>query len=197
MAKQLFALLMVLQLLPFSYPASAYELAPPPAAGSAADREDFRILHLYQNQRTSEQCRAAELQSHPSVEGMFGPSTGVLSSSELREIQSEGEQIIAKVFAVVDPYKEYYHRPRPYNEDPALHPCIELPGGNKAYPSGHSAAGIVLAAYLANKFPAKRAQILAQGKQVGINRLIGGVHHPSDVAAGQSLGLQMIESVLK
>ena len=195
MSKILFSLLVLAQLFSFSSISYAYDLAPPPAVGSAADKEDFRILHVYQDQRTSEQCRAADLQTIPSVYGMFGPSTGVLTASEISQIIAEGDQLVHKVFAIVEPYKEYYHRMRPYNVDPTLHPCIKLPGGNKAYPSGHTAAGIVLADFLAKKFPAKRMQIIEQGKQVGINRLIGRVHHPSDVAAGQSLGLQIVKGL--
>lgn len=169
----------------------AYELAPPPEKGSAVDREDFRILHVYQNERTREQCEAADAQSIPTVEGMFGPNTGVLTAAEIKKVRLRSVQIIAKVFNIITPFKKQYHRMRPYNADPTLHPCVAIPGGNMAYPSGHSAAGIALSVFLAKEFPAKRDQILQQGKQVGINRLIGGVHHPSDVAAGQALGKQI------
>ena len=192
MFKFLIVLLFSLQILTQANVSYSYDIPPPPVKGSAADREDFRILHIYQDRRTPEQCRAADLQSHPSVDGMFGPNTGILTASEVRMVASQSDQLIRKVFSITDPFKDLYLRMRPYNEDSTLHPCILMPGGSRAYPSGHSAVGIVLADFLAKKFPAKRDRILAQGKQVGINRLIGGVHHPSDVVAGQSLGRQIV-----
>ena len=189
--------LFLFQLFSLSGVSLAYDLPPPPAKGSAAEIQDFRILHQYQNERTSEQCKAADLQSRPSLEGMFGPSTGILTAVEIRLVANQGDQIIHHVFDIVEPFKNQYHRMRPYNEDLTLHPCVSLPGGSKAYPSGHTAAGIVLANFLAQKFPAKKTAILAQGIQVGINRLIGGVHHPSDVTAGQNLAKQILNEEFK
>ncbi len=193
--KYLLASLICLQFFSQVSVALAYELSPPPAVGSAADREDFRILHIYQNDRTQEQCKAADLQARISVDGMFGPSTGILTADEVKKVAVEGERVIKKVFSIVDPFKEYYRRVRPYNADRTLHPCITLPGGNKAYPSGHATVGIVLADFLAKKFPAKKMALLEQGKQAGVNRLIGGVHHPSDVVAGQFLGKQIVKDL--
>jgi acid phosphatase (class A) len=188
-------LALIAQLLsPLSF-AVAYEVAPPPARGSAADREDFRILHAYQNERTQEQCQAADLQTRPGLNEMFGPSTGVLTALEIKKVSAVCEKLITKAFSVVDPIKDFYRRDRPYNVDSSIRPCIKMPNGSRAYPSAHAAIGILLSAYLATQFPAKRDLILEQGKQAGVNRLIGGVHHPSDVAAGQSLGKQMAKDL--
>lgn len=195
MNRILVAALVSLQLFSSASVVLAYDLSPPPAKGSTADREDFRILHVYQDQRTEEQCEAADRQTIPTVDAMFGPNTGVLTASEVRKVNLEGTQLIRKVFKIVDPFKDEYRRMRPYNADPTLQPCVKLPGGNKAYPSAHATVGIVLAAFLAQKFPSKKAELIEQGKQVGINRLIGGVHHPSDVKAGQSLGKQIVEDL--
>jgi acid phosphatase (class A) len=195
MNKILLAALVSLQLFTSASVVLAYDIPPPPVKGSAIDREDFRILHIYQNERTDEQCEAADRQTIPTVDAMFGPSTGILTASEVRKVNLEGTQLIRKVFKIVDPFKEEYMRMRPYNADPTLRPCVKKPGGNKAYPSAHSAVGIVLAAFLAQKFPAKKIELIEQGKQCGLNRVIGGVHHPSDVVAGQSLGKQIAEDL--
>lgn len=195
MNKILLATLVSLQLFSSASVALAFDLPAPPAKGSAVDREDFRILHVYQDQRTDEECEAANRQSIPTLNAFFGPSTGILTASEIKKVSVEGTRLISKVFKIVDPFKEEYLRTRPYNADPTLHPCIQKPGGNRAYPSGHAAAGIVLAAFLAQKFPSKKAELIEQGKQIGINRLIGGVHHPSDVKAGQSLGKQIAKDL--
>ena len=64
-----------------------------------------------------------------------------------------------------------------------------------SYPSGHSTAGYALALALAKKFPYKKELILQQGLKIGENRLIGGVHHPSDVAAGRVLATQVVRGM--
>ena len=37
-------------------------------------------------------------------------------------------------------------------------------------------------------FPERAALLLKLGDQAALNRVIGGVHHPSDIAAGKKLG---------
>ena len=65
----------------------------------------------------------------------------------------------------------------------------------QAYPSGHSTVGYALALALAKKFPYKKDLILQQGLKIGENRLIGGVHHPSDVVAGRKLAEQVVRGM--
>ena len=36
---------------------------------------------------------------------------------------------------------------------------------------------------------------MKQGLQIGENRLIGGVHHPSDVVAGRILAVQVMDDL--
>ena len=193
--KFLFSLVIFFQICSFANTSFAFDLPPPPAVGSLEYKEDFRMLHAYQDQRTEDQCKAADLQSIPSFDVFFGPNTGVLSADEVKQVAEEGAQIIVKVFAVVDHFKREYQRTRPYLVDQTLHPCVSKPGnGYRSYPSGHTAAGIVLASFLAKKFPEKKDTILAQGKKIGINRLIGGVHHPSDVYAARSLAFQILQT---
>lgn len=170
---------------------SLYSLSPPPAKGSAEEMQDYRIIHEYQNQRTSAQCAAADAQSYPSAEVLFGPRSRVLTAAEFKSVETKIERITSKVIDVASHFKEKYDRPRPYNVDRTIHPCVAKPGGNAAYPSGHATLGIVLSLVLAKEFPAKKETILEHGLQIGTNRLIGGVHHPSDVEAGQNLGRQI------
>ena len=193
--KRLSLVTLFLSLQTIGVSAFAYTLPAPPAKDSAAEKRDYRMLHDFQESRTPEQCEAAGRQSIPTVETFFGPQTGVLTEVEIQSISVAAGEILKKVFAVCDPFKDEYHRPRPYNVDLNIEPCVSRPGGSRAYPSSHAAAGIVLADYLAKKFPAKRDAILREGRQIGLNRILGGVHHPSDVEAGQELGREMIEQM--
>ena len=176
--------------------AFSYTINPPPAPGSALEKSDFATLHAVQNTRTSEQCRLAGLQEYMSLENFFGPTTGILTPEEVRSAEKMAKDLIDQTITIVDPFKNEYNRPRPYVTDPTLTPCIQEPGKYRAYPSGHAVAGVVLSHALAKLFPAKKDQIMKQGIQIGMNRILGGVHHPTDVQAGQDLGEQISEQLL-
>ncbi len=175
-----------------------YRLSPPPVAGSAESDEDFIRLHEYQDHRTPGACEAAESQSDLTLENGFGPETGVLTKDEVRQVRVLGARVIAKALVPVLYFKNRFKRPRPFRTDPTLSPCISKPRfGDDAYPSGHSTVGYALALVLSKRFPEKRDLILRQGLQIGENRLIGGVHHPSDVIAGRRLAEQVVRGMRK
>ena len=194
---KVFALLLSLLFFIQGTLASALELGPPPAKGSAIYIQDYKILHQLQDSRTQEQCEAANRQTMPTTTNLFGPETGVLTAAELKSVVVESDQLLAKIVKLCSPFKGQYVRIRPYDADPTLHPCVKIPGGQRSYPSTHAAAGILLSKFIASKFPAKRDQILRQGMQIGLNRVLGGVHHPSDVTAGRSLGRQAAKELLE
>lgn len=81
--------------------------------------------------------------------------------------------------------KDIWNRPRPPLVDPQVKPLVELPKSG-AYPSGHSTTGNLYALILAEMAPADQKEaILARGKEIGDDRILAGVHYPSDVAAGE------------
>lgn len=177
--------------------AKALSIPAPPQAGSAADREDFEILLRYQEARTEAECKAAERQAYGSMKVLFGPQLGVLTADEFDSAEELGNRLIQAVSRATEPFKSKWLRKRPYDRNPEISPCIRKPGGNKSYPSGHAASGYVVGEALARAYPAKKEALLALGLQVGENRLIGGVHHPSDVEASHELGRQILGQLLE
>ncbi|MBU6154551.1 MAG: phosphatase PAP2 family protein [Bdellovibrionales bacterium] len=170
-----------------------YRLEAPPEAGSFEHDRDFLRLHELQDHRTPDDCVGAGAQSRLTLDSGFGPATGVLTREELEDSQVLAAAVIAKAMIPVVYFKKRFQRPRPYRADSSLSPCISKPKfGNDAYPSGHSTIGYALALVLAEKFPEKRELILKQGIKIGENRVIGGVHHPSDVIAGRKLAEQVV-----
>jgi membrane-associated phospholipid phosphatase len=72
-----------------------------------------------------------------------------------------------------------------------------LPAETRSYatysdPSGHSAFGAMAAILLTGMVPEKRAELFARGWEFGRNRVVGGVHFPSDVAAGRIEATAMV-----
>lgn len=170
-------------------------LEAPPAMGTAQSDQDFMELHRYQDHRTPSECESADSQSHLTLENGFGPQTGVLTEAEMKKAKLLSVRVMAKASLAALYFKKLFKRPRPYKTDSSLNPCVDLPGGY-AYPSGHSTNGYALALALAKKFPYKKDLILKQGLKIGENRLIGGVHHPSDVVAGRKLAQQVVKCML-
>ena len=83
--------------------------------------------------------------------------------------------------------KKKWKRLRPPLADERIHPCVPLET-TFSYPSGHATIGAFWATILAEMFPADRDIILARGTQIGFDRLIAGMHWPSDVIAGAKAG---------
>jgi acid phosphatase (class A) len=81
--------------------------------------------------------------------------------------------------------KRYYQRPRPYQADTTLHPACALKTEHDSYPSGHGMTGYLEAFTLAEIAPKKRAEILARADNYAHNRLVCGVHYPSDIEASR------------
>lgn len=176
--------------------AADFPLAPPPAAGSAESAADYATLLKLQATRTPEQCAAAAAEVAPDFVSLFGGS-GILNSAEMDAARPLIDSASKWMSQITGAYKKQYARPRPYDADPRVQPCIAKPGGATSYPSTHAAAGALDACLLGNLFPARANALASHGKIVGDLRAIAGVHHPSDVAAGQDLGARMCARLLK
>ena len=158
-----------------------------PPAGSEAQVGDTAILLWLQRTRTPEDILRAqgEVNARP---GLFSGVVGAdLDSSRFPLTRALLEAAATDLRGPMTLLKRHFARPRPYAEDPRIKPAVRLEP-SFAYPSGHSAWGVVTAAILAELEPARRDLILARGREVGNDRVLAGVHHPSDVVAGQLMG---------
>jgi membrane-associated phospholipid phosphatase len=92
--------------------------------------------------------------------------------------------------------KRTHNRPRPGAADPALRPAIAVPA-SPSYPDEHAVAAGVAAAVLAEIFPRRAEEFARLAEEAGHLRLVAGVAHPSDVAAGATLGRQVAAAALE
>jgi acid phosphatase (class A) len=90
--------------------------------------------------------------------------------------------------------KDHWNRPRPPRSDDRIKPMLEEK--DASYPSGHSTRATVMGEILAEIFPQQREALLARGRQIGWDRVIVGVHFPSDVDAGRVLGHAIAHQLL-
>ncbi|MCX5790835.1 MAG: phosphatase PAP2 family protein [Elusimicrobia bacterium] len=164
----------------------ALDFPPPPAPGSPLDRTDFLELHDWQARRTAGQCAKAAAEGDAYFDQFFGelnPFTGPLPKESRKFLLRVREDISTAVSIL----KDRNTRPRPFLEDAALTPCLGRIGG-LAYPSGHATIARVYALMLTEISPLRRSEFMARGDEAALLRVIGGVHHPSDIAAGKQLG---------
>ncbi len=178
--------------------AQAVKLAPPPAEGSAEDRSDLAIVHEWQVKRSLNECARASLESGLfDYDGFFGSMSPFPLPMPIEAVEFF-QHVRADTSHIVDRFKRGYDRRRPYGRDGTLHPCIQTPKGDKySYPSGHAALSRVLGLVLSDLLPARRAEFMARADEIALDRIIGGVHHPSDVAAGQLLADEIHAELLK
>lgn len=169
--------------------ATDISLDPPPARGSAADRKDFAELHAFEKTRSKADCDLASRQPHPKFEMFFeDASFDILTKKEIAAAKPLVHKIMEQTIKLTGYYKDKYMRPRPFNTDTTLKPCAEKPTGSKAYPSSHASAAYAGACVLGIIYPKAKRELEEHGLMLGNLRAVVGVHHPSDVAAGQKIG---------
>ncbi|MCX5794717.1 MAG: phosphatase PAP2 family protein [Elusimicrobia bacterium] len=162
------------------------QLPPAPVPGSALDKADLIQLHDWEKRRTKQQCAAAQAQEHAYFDEFFGDISPFVkplpqeAADFLRQVQDDVDVAVGRL-------KDQNQRPRPYRHDSSLHPCLGRIGG-LSYPSGHAALSSVYALMLSELVPARTPEFLTAAGKAALNRVIGGVHHPSDIEAGKLLG---------
>ncbi len=63
------------------------------------------------------------------------------------------------------------------------------PSDKFSLPSGHTAAAFLMAALIAHFYPSLTLLAFAWASIIGLSRVLLGVHYPSDILAGATLGL--------
>jgi acid phosphatase (class A) len=162
------------------------QVPPAPAAGSAVDKEDLAAVLRWQAVRTDAQCAAANAQADATYDEFFG-EVSPFGNPAPKEVENIFQKVRTDAGSIVYLQKEQYKRPRPFLRDPAITPCLARESGY-SYPSGHSTTARVFGLMLSDLVPANAAKFMSYADQGALNRVIGGVHHPSDVEAGKTLG---------
>ncbi|MFH1018576.1 MAG: hypothetical protein V1798_10420 [Pseudomonadota bacterium] len=170
-------------------------LAPPPALGSPADRADLDRILRYQVSRTEKECERARSEVSSSLKTFFGPPYGPLTSEEVTKWAPFFEKIHEDESAVVRLMKARWNRPRPYEEDPKIAPCVPR-AINRAYPSGHTTLARVFAKVLSRLKPEQAIAFEDRADQIAEDRILGGVHYPTDIQAGKRLGDEIARLLL-
>lgn len=184
-----------------------YEVQNPPKSGSKEEQKDYEILHQLQDSRSQQDCEMARIARYPDFrifwEVLFPRyvdkvgEKSPFSAEDIQEFKPFISRVMKQADDVTDFFKSKYRRLRPYDQDPTLTPCAFKPGGRKSYPSSHTSKAFAAACVLADQYPTAKDLLMDFAQYMGDLRVLGGVHHPSDVEAGKSIGLQICEDVLQ
>jgi acid phosphatase (class A) len=161
-------------------------LPEPPALDSADAKSELAELHRIELARTPEQVTKAQADEGEEdmfvFKTVFGPG---FTADALPVTAALGMHVKNEQSVVGNQLKRYYQRPRPYQTDTTLHPVCGLKTEHDSYPSGHGMTGYLEAFTLAEIVPEKRTEILARADDYARNRLVCGVHYPSDTEASR------------
>jgi len=167
----------------------------PPAESSPQYKRDIDAVLQWQEKRSKDEIARCEAEA-PGTGFFFANVLGKWFNAKSLPYTAELlSQVNTDTNSISEAAKRRWKRPRPYQADARVKPCIGLEN-TTSYPSGHATRGIVWATVLAEIFPEHRDELLAKGKQFGDDRVIAGVHYPTDVAAGQKLGAAIAEKLL-
>jgi acid phosphatase (class A) len=161
-------------------------LPPPPAQNSDITRAELVDLHRIEKLRTPEQIAAAQVDDHEQDIFIFKAVMGQnFTASDLPLTAALSIHIHNDESVASKPLKTSFARPRPYQFDSSLHPVCELDKQPNSYPSGHTLSGYLLAFTLVQMVPEKQEQIMQRADDYAHNRMVCGVHYPSDIEASR------------
>ena len=124
-------------------------------------------------------------------EDLLFPFNRYLRENNLEIDREKFMSILKDVNTIIFKFKYFFNRPRPHQHSD-LEEIENVGGKSPAYPSGHSTTGAVIAELLAEQFPEHAENLRVMGTELGYNRIIAGLHHPSDHLAGLALASQLI-----
>jgi acid phosphatase (class A) len=165
-----------------------------PAPGSQAEADDLAILLWLQRYRTPEMVAATWLLLERNL-STFSGAVGAEVGGSTPALKAGLESFMAPVTTAFGAIKRQRARVRPYVAHAELSPCLP-PEATGSFPSGHATWFRATAELLADLLPERRERIERVGRQGGANRVLCGVHYPSDVEAGQRLGAEAARQII-
>ena len=169
-------------------------LPPPPANDSAQTKAELGEVLMLQVTRTPEMEARAVADAEENV-WRFANVTGPnFTKEKLPKFSAFFDRVVETEGAVVDPAKDVWKRPRPHQLSDLVKPAVKL-SSSGSWPSGHATVGTMMGIILADMVPEKRAEIMARAAEYAHNRVVGGIHYPSDVEMGKISG-SVIAAVL-
>ena len=167
---------------------AALILLDPPEEGSPTQKEELAKLHEIEQARTPEQAEAAKADELNETIFLYKSVFGdVFTEENLPLTAALGKHVANDENPNASAAKKLFHRLRPYAADKMLNPVCKIKDKPDSYPSGHTTVSWMLGLTLVEMVPEKREEILLRAQDYSHNRLVCGVHYPSDLQASRTL----------
>lgn len=162
-------------------------LAAPPAPDSAIQKKEIRHIIAAQSKLSDAQKKAMMHEDSITPSMIVGPILGERYSEATHpKLFNLMRRAASDAWRIGDTTQEYWNRTRPWLADDRVELLVKRIT-RPSYPSGHTVTNHVWAHLLSELYPTKRKALFARAHEVGSNRMLGGVHFPSDIAAGKKL----------
>jgi acid phosphatase (class A) len=172
-------------------------LPPPPVADSPENVEEMATLHRIESSRTPAQVATARADEAEEDIFIFRTVLGeAFRADQLPLTAALSDHVHSERDAAAADLKPAFARARPYQTDKTLRPVCALTEAHNSYPSGHTLSGYLLAFTLAEMVPEKKEAILARADDYAHNRLVCGVHHPSDLEASHRVAYAVFGAMM-
>jgi acid phosphatase (class A) len=158
----------------------------PPIADSMDQKADIAAVLDWQTKRTAADCARASVNADASYD-FFWAGKSLFAEPVPAEVKAFFERLASDLKKAADAIKNRYRRPRPYDAYAGVKPCIKK-SGSCSYPSGHSLFARVFADVLGDIAPERKDEFIRKADELAEDRVIGGVHYPTDIAAGKLFG---------
>ncbi len=163
-------------------------LAPPPSA--AQTRGEIEAMLVLQSQRTPEQAARSVADLEQSV-FRFADVMGPKFTEENLPLAAKFFKRLYKTESAFNKQgKDLWKRQRPPLADKRLDPVAKY-ANSGSYPSGHATFSFLTGIALADMVPEMRVEVFQRAREFGDNRVLGGVHYPSDIEAGRQLAVMI------
>jgi acid phosphatase (class A) len=169
-------------------------LAPPPTPDSPEGKADLQGVLAAVNSRTDASIKQAQEDDQRSVfrfADVMGPNFKTenlpLTTQLFQHVYSDGN---AATLAA----KNFFKRTRPFVVDPEIKIIVVQPP-DFSFPSNHSTFGNESGILLADMVPENAVAIFARAAEYAHNRVVAGVHFPTDVEAGH-IAASVIDNTL-
>ena len=164
------------------------KLNAPPASDSQETKTELKQIKDLRSMLDEEAIRE---RIDKQDEDILFPFNLYLRKNDLEINREKFMSILKDVNTIIFKFKFFFNRPRPHQHSD-IDEIENVGGKSPAYPSGHSTTGAVISELLAEQFPEHAENFRVMGTELGYNRIIAGLHHPSDHVAGLALAAQLI-----
>lgn len=167
----------------------------PSEEGSAAQASDYALSERYRGYENGDRWLLATAHAELSprlATQHFDCALGVrFAGAPTPRLTAMFDRLMKDASGAADTAKAHAFRPRPVGvnaERPACTTASAAARASASYPSGAATVGTAYAEAMAALDPAHAAAARSIGHQIGISRLVCGMHYPADVVAAEPLG---------